>query len=646
MKRNGIERQTMLVAIIPIMLMIVLLESYSVYMRFDDLNKALLERSESMLRQLAYSSEYAVFSGNADLLRSYVDTAFTERSVNRIVIYDTGANVLMASEAKNGVSAPAPASLDAAHRIYQDGNSLWLYEPIVPTQVKLDELSYDVSSRNAPGKPLGWVVMEVSKRHLNHQKNNILVRNFLMIILVYAASFFAALRIARKITRPILEMNDAIHRIGEGRLDTYIHPLAIAELEQLAQGVNKMASQLHQDRVSLEQKIAEATEELRHQKDAAEDASQDKSRFLAAASHDLRQPMHALGLFIDELRDKVKTPEQLQIVALIEQSTAAMSSMLSSLLDISKLDAGAVKPKMAIFPIQFVLNRMMQDYVPVATRKGITLHIRPADDYVESDSVLLERILLNLVNNAISYTPQDGRVLVACRKRRDYLRIEVRDNGPGIPVESQKNIFREFFQLDNVVRHREKGLGLGLAIVDRLSRLLKHPFSLRSAPGKGSVFAIDVPVVNLAIEDRHSAGQLLLPVSGRSFRESSARLENVRVMVVDDDPLVLAGTRGILESWGGTVDVAESVEEARDLISKTEFNLLICDYGLGDGNGLDVIKWAERTYRRHVPAILVSGDTSAEVLKKVAAEGRHLLHKPVRPAKLRSLIIFLLAGNR
>jgi len=647
MRHNGIKWQTMMVAVIPIVLMAAILEGYGLFTRFGDLDHSLTERSKSLARQLAASSEYAVFSGNTALLRQYADAARTQSDVKRVIVYNSAEKVLAQSAANNSPDELRPVSLGASGALYENDVSLWVYEPILPTEIKLDDMGYGYSPSEKGKKFLGGVLLEVSKQSLNDEKLNILITTLLITGGVLVLGLMVAFRVAQKITRPILELNCAIFDIGVGKLDTRVHDLGVNELDRLAEGVNTMAQQLLEDRNTLQNRVDEATEELRQKKEQAEDANHDKSRFLAAASHDLRQPLHALGLFVDELRRKVDTPEQTKLVGLIEESITAMSKLLNSLLDVSKLDAGVVVPRVHPFAIQVLLNRMENDYRSMAASKGLTLHIRPSMARVESDSILLERILLNLINNAIAYTPEGGCILVACRKRGNQLRIEVRDNGIGIGEENQKNIFREFFQLGNEERRRDKGLGLGLAIVDRLSKLLNHPVSLRSVPGRGSVFTVDIPLAeNIGEESTGEVSSTYVPVAGSQPVRQVETLQDARVLVVDDDELVLSGTVGLLEAWGCSVKMATSVAEARDQLGSAEFDLLICDFRLADGAGLDVIRAAERIRRTYVPSILISGDTGPEVLRKVSAEGRHLLHKPVRPAKLRSLMLFLLAGNR
>ncbi len=647
MRNSGLERHTLLVTLIPVLVMVVLLKSHDIYTRFDDMDKATIERSKLLARQLASSSEYAVFSGNIPLLQREIDSVFIRQEVVGMAVLGQN-HELLAERERPASHADMLSKVGPATPMYQDHDILLLYEPIVATQIDLDEADFERGGvpSAATAKALGAVIIQVSKRDLNRQKNEVLRFSSLAALLILAVTFLVALWAARRIAFPIMYMTRAVGDIGEGALDTRVASNSgIHELNQLAAGINQMAERLQLDRETLENLVAEATSELRMKKDEAENASRDKSRFLAAASHDLRQPIHALGLFIGQLRGKVNTPEQMRIVALIEESADAFLNLLSGLLDISKLDAGVVLPQVHTFPIRMLLNQMAQQYDPVARDKDIQLRVRSTGAEVLSDPMLLERILFNLLGNALRYTPRHGSVLVACRKRGDNLRIEVRDNGIGIPVSKQKDIFREFFQLANAERDRGKGLGLGLAIVERLSRLLGHHLSLRSVPGKGSVFAVEVPlqatVTDLADQSLEHAP--LNEVRDGPGETAPAGLEGTSVLLVDDDELVRTSTAGMLRQWGCEVLATASLQGARDRYAGQNFDLLVCDYHLPDSTGLQVIAWAENVCKRHVPAILISGDTSPEVLHKVSESGCHLLHKPVRPAKLRSLALFLLA---
>ncbi|MDH2916518.1 MAG: ATP-binding protein, partial [Gallionella sp.] len=280
---------------------------------------------------------------------------------------------------------------------------------------------------------------------------------------------------------------------------------------------------------------------------------------------------------------------------------------------------------------------LAQDFLPIAAKRSITFKVHLIHATVLSDPVLLERILVNLISNAIRYVPQKGTVMVACRKRGDCISIEIRDNGPGIPVEEQQNVFKEFVQLVNKARDRSKGLGLGLAIVARLAKLMNHTITLRSAPQRGSVFAIDVH----RVPDMH---ELLADVKSTQseVRHVSDEFSGLSVLVVDDDELVRNGTAGLLASWGCRTEVAESLAEAKQISDDVNFGLIVCDYRLPDGDGLDLADYLDTHCVNKPVFILISGDTSPEVLQNVLAKGHHLLHKPVRPAKLRSMMSFLL----
>ncbi|TAJ76964.1 MAG: response regulator [Gallionellaceae bacterium] len=389
----------------------------------------------------------------------------------------------------------------------------------------------------------------------------------------------------------------------------------------------------------LEMRIEAATRESRLKKEDAENANYDKTRFLAAASHDLRQPMHALGLFVGELHSKLTTPEQRKIVGKVEESVDALSNLLDALLDISKLDAGVVAPSITAFAVGDMFERIARDYVPLAERKGISLRVIPNSAVADTDPILLERILVNLISNAIRYTPIGGRVVVAGRSRGDKLGIEVRDNGIGIPRDEQKKIFREFVQLANRERDRSKGLGLGLAIVDRIAKLLNYDIKLRSEPGKGSTFAVYVPKINASMAQATPPSAVQDETAGP---RAPSGFDTLDVLVVDDDPLVRKSTQGIVESWGCHVSMAASLNEAKEIHSKAEFDLVICDYRLPDGNGIEMADWIAAHFKARPLFILISGDTSPEVLQMVNERGIQLLHKPVRPAKLRSLIQFLI----
>jgi signal transduction histidine kinase/integral membrane sensor domain MASE1 len=260
-----------------------------------------------------------------------------------------------------------------------------------------------------------------------------------------------------------------------------------------------------------------------------DEANRAKSRFIAAASHDLRQPLHALGLFVARLQGRVKAAERSRIVEQMDASVAAMNELFNDLLDMSKLDSGVLAPNISEFPIAQLLERIESTFSAAARKKGLSLRIVRNSAWVRSDFILLERILLNLVSNAVSYTAR-GKVVVGCRLRGRHLRIDVLDSGPGIPEDEHISIFREFYQLGGPQRERQGGMGLGLAIVDRLCRLLKHDIDFASALGKGSRFSVFVPSV---------AARALIVAPEASVHPTPGSIGGKLVVVIDDDPLVL-----------------------------------------------------------------------------------------------------------
>ncbi len=634
MKKHGIERQSLAIALIPILILGILLESHFIYTRNGDLDRAMFERAKLIVRQLASSSEYAVFSGNRSLLQQQVDVALAQQDVNSVIVLDASDNFL-AGAGDTGNADAIKQFVSGGQTMREDSRFMTVYQPIVATQIELDDAS--LNSPKGMSKPLGTVILVIGKDRLNAEKVQMLLLNLLLTWLIFGFAILVALRVSRRITSPILAMRTAVKNIGEGRLDTRIGKARVRELDELAQGINEMAVQLQLQRDTLHQRIDEATLEMREKKDEAEKANFDKTRFLAAASHDLRQPMHALGLFMGELNNRINTPEQRKIVDKVEESVEAMSGLLDSLLDISKLDAGVVVPQEQEIDIGALLRRLAEDFTSMADKRSITLKVRTTDAHVMSDPVLLERIILNLLSNAIRYTRQNGTVMLVCRKRGTRMRIEVRDNGPGIPLEEHQNVFREFVQLANTARDRSKGLGLGLAIVDRLAKLMAYPLYLRSAPQRGSTFAVEIPRVPDVQELLAADDVVRAPV-----RIEQNELAGLNVLVVDDDPLVLNGTAGLLAAWGCEVAMASSLTEVKQRHDVNRFDLVICDYRLPDGNGLQLAESINSQSADKTAFILISGDTSPEVLQKVVAMGHHLLHKPVRPAKLRSMMSFVL----
>lgn len=386
----------------------------------------------------------------------------------------------------------------------------------------------------------------------------------------------------------------------------------------------KAEESLRRAQTELEHKVAERTQEL-------ELANAAKSRFLAMASHDLRQPLHALGLFVAQLRTPLNSGERTKAIEQVDAARKEMDEMFNSLLDISRLDAGMLTSKITEFPIAHLLRKLETTFDQATREKGIQLRIRRSNAWVRSDAMLLERILLNLVSNAVRYTLRGG-IIVGCRRRGETLRIEVWDTGPGIPEDQKQNIFGEFFQVPAQERNRSGGLGLGLAIVDRLRLLLNHHIDLASRVGRGSRFAIELPMVDECVT---STAPIDSPYTGAFSAEGKL------ILVVADAPMVTEGTGGLLSNWGYSVLTAGSDEAAlmRVVQRQQPPDLIISDYHLASGKtGICAIEQINAAFASSIPAILISGDMAAEPLRDANARGYILLHKPVDPMRLRAVM--------
>jgi signal transduction histidine kinase/CheY-like chemotaxis protein len=376
-------------------------------------------------------------------------------------------------------------------------------------------------------------------------------------------------------------------------------------------------------------------EDLRRRNELVEQANLDKSRFLAAASHDLRQPIHALGLFVGALRAISLPPEGVRLVEQIEASAAAMDGLFSSLLDISRLDAGIVEVRRQSFAIQPLVDRICRDYVEEARAKSVALATHPCSAIVRTDPVLMERILRNLIANAVHYT-QRGRIVVGCRRRGETIRAEVWDTGPGIPYAYQERVFQEYFQLENAERDRAKGLGLGLAIVRRLTNLLGSELVLCSRPDRGSCFSVVMPMASGAA------------LEGPAPKRFAGAPKLGLVLVIDDEAPIREGMASLLASWGHGVVAAGSGDEMLAALAQCPDHpdLIICDYRLRAGeNGIEVIERLRSEYNETIPAMLITGDTAKDRLIEAQESELLLLHKPVSNAKLRAAIASLTAAK-
>ena len=396
------------------------------------------------------------------------------------------------------------------------------------------------------------------------------------------------------------------------------------------------AEALERANENLERRVKERTEELTRLNDAlarakrdAEEANVSKTRFLAAASHDILQPLNAARLYVTSLVERQGSGEDARLVSNVDASLEAVEEILGALLDISRLDSGALRPEISSFRLDELLRQLEVEFEPLARAKGLALAFVPTTRSVRSDRRLLRRLLQNLVSNAIKYTPQ-GRVLIGCRLKDGRLRIDVYDTGLGIPQSKKREIFREFHRLDQGAKIA-RGLGLGLSIVERIARVLDHRIVVESKSGRGSHFSITVPLAPA------------LPVGAKPRtpqRVDVSQLADMLVLCIDNEPKVLDGMATLLGGWGCRVLRAPDLKSALAAVSEAKAvpSGMLVDYHLDGGNGIDAIATLRWRFGTDLPAILITADRSPSVREEARAREVQVLNKPLKPAALRALI--------
>ncbi|CAO3427887.1 Two-component system sensor histidine kinase [Azospirillum doebereinerae] len=401
----------------------------------------------------------------------------------------------------------------------------------------------------------------------------------------------------------------------------------------------RAAEALREANESLEHRVRERTDALQQAKAEAETANASKTRFLAAASHDLLQPLNAARLFVSALEESVRGPlptaEQRGAERLMVDNAAASlrstEMLLGGLLDISSLDAGNVRAKIRVFAIDELLRGLGVEFSALAQERGLTLRVVGCRAVVRSDPQLLRRVLQNFLSNAVRYTPK-GRVLLGCRRRGDRLRVEVWDSGPGIPENKRREVFEEFRRLGGPNASgsaADKGLGLGLAIVDRIATLLGHPVTVRSTLGRGTGFAVEVPV----------SAQPVPPADRPAAAPAGVLAAGLLVLCIDNEEPILAGLRALLGQWGCRVATASDAVGALAALDGARPDVVCVDYHLGDGlTGLAVLERLRESWDRPVTGLLLTADRSEPVRAEAEAHGCGVLYKPVKPASLRRFL--------
>ena len=430
------------------------------------------------------------------------------------------------------------------------------------------------------------------------------------------------------ISKPLQVLTDSINRYTPLRRVTKLEDEQNIleredELGRMGRSFNRLKEDLWEQGVGLQ-----------NAKEDADRANKAKSVFLASASHDLRQPLNAMQMYIAALKTKVNDEEALKIIEDINSVSASTARLLNALLDVSELEVGAIKPRYEEFPINNIFTSIFQSFSPLAKDKSLQFRIVPSSIFVKSDPDLLERILGNFMSNAIRYT-ESGSVMIGCRRRGNMVSIEVWDTGCGISDNQMSSIFEDFYQIENKERDRSKGLGLGLALAKRLSISLNHKIESKSRLGSGSCFSVLVEISKVSkSEDKLENITNVMSLSG------------VKVLLVEDDIDVLKSTKQLLESWGCFVSAGRDQDEIIDIIGSDGYlspDIIVADNRLpGDASGIDVVKLVQKDLESLIPSVIVTGDVERSHVQSITDQGFPVLLKPIQPAKFRAILAHLI----
>ena len=448
-----------------------------------------------------------------------------------------------------------------------------------------------------------------------------------LIALLFVVSMVLVI-VRMNISKPLQLLTDSINRY------TPLHKVEEFEDEKVILAREDELGRMGRSFNRLKQDLWEQGEGLQNAKIDAERANKAKSLFLASASHDLRQPLNAMQMYIAALQSKVKDKEILRIIEDINSVSMSTARLLNALLDVSELEVGAIKPRFESFSVNNMLISIFQSFLPLAKDKGLNFRVVPSSLYVRSDPALLERILGNFMSNAIRYTNK-GSVLIGCRKRGDKVVIEVWDTGCGISDDQMSLIYEDFYQIENKERDRGKGLGLGLALAKRLSESLEHKIVSKSTFGSGSCFSVLVNIGEKTVDENQD----------ESFM-NIMNLSGANILLVEDDMDVLKATKQLLESWGCKVKTARNKDEVMNFIKENPYDnpdIILADNRLpGDASGIDITYLIQEKLQASIPCVIMTGDVERNHVQSIIDQGFPVLLKPIQPAKFRAMLSHLI----
>jgi two-component system, sensor histidine kinase len=620
-----IRTRAFLLGLLPTLLVAAVLTAFHVYTRLSDLDATTTQQGMAVARHLASSAEYGVLSGNTAALEKLLDQALEEPGVRTaMVVWPDKTRV----ERGDPVRRVPPLSMEGQ---WQSDTRSWFSHPVVLSSL----LESDPYVEGAPSaaEPLAWIAISMDLQQKQSLAQTLLLASLGISLLGIALAILLINKLALTGVQPLLDIISSVKRISSGSFGTSMAVTARSpELRELQSMVNHMSESLRSYQHDMEARIHAATAALEHKKREAELASLAKSRFLATASHDLRQPMHAISLYVESLKPQMQGRAAQDVLNKIERAILSTVELFNAILDVTKLDAGVVQPQLAPVRIRQLFLHLAEEFAPEAERKRLSLRVRAPDVWIESDGILLERICRNLLSNALLHTTHGG-VLLSARPYGERLRLQIWDTGCGIAPEHQARVFDEFYQAgpkDEQIRH---GLGLGLAIVRRLARLLDHPLQMHSSPGQGTVFSLDVPRLTNDAPAGEEAGE-------------TAHVDlDGHVVIVDDDPDVRDALGKLLTQWGLEVQLLSDLHQVRHY-QYVAPDVVLADYQLLKGEtGLDAIAIIRARWGARIPAILITGDTRSDTVQLLTSLGHAVLYKPIRPAQLLALLRKFFSGR-
>ena len=621
----------------PVVLVVLTTAAAFWHWRVQDLESAHRQRIQLLAHQVSIFCANGLFSGNTASLQKVISEVQREPGLQAVYVFGQKGELIAHSGGSESVrlaDLQSPGYVAAQSRSDVDVVVQRIQSAVLP----LDDL-FAMGDEPAP-IVLGDTVLEFSRHDLDLRKRDSLLTALLIGVFGMGLGGLLAFQLGNAVVHPIMRIYQMINRIGKGDFSVNEALAADAPLRGLQDSLNDMAGRLAWGRDELESRVDNVTRELREKMEQAQSATLAKSKFLAAASHDLRQPAHALGMFVARLGQLPMDAPMRQLIVQMEASVQSMQDLLDSLLDLSRLDSGTLQVRMGAVDLNALMHTVKQSVETLALTKGLRLRVRPTGLWAHSDLGMLQRMVVNLALNAVRYTPS-GTVLIACRSERggQGVRMEVWDSGIGIAPEHHEDIFKEFYQLQSHQGDRKFGMGLGLNIVQRSAALLGHRVAVRSQVGCGSRFSV--------LLDRALAQPPEVQMANEAGLHNVSDFGGARVLVIEDNANAQSALVGLLQSWGCNVISADSLEAALLQIEATGLpHIVLSDFQLGSGaNGIDAVALIRARYGNAIQACLISGETQ-ENLQTLARNAQlTVLHKPVRPAKLRSLLRRLLLAS-